>query len=110
MFFIKIIILTAENQTTKVKIILKSVTSNQAVIFHENIGNRIPENHPVRLVNQVIDKINIDSIFSGYKRGGTNSFHPRIMLKILPYSYLNNIYSTRKIEKALNENIYFMWI
>ncbi|MBN2758313.1 MAG: transposase [Bacteroidales bacterium] len=32
------------------------------------------------------------------------------MLKILPYSYLNNIYSARKIEKVLNENIYFMWI
>lgn len=92
------------------KIIFKSVTANQVVLFPENIGDRIPENHPVRLVNQVIDKINIDSVLSGYKGGCTSSFHPRVIIKILFYSYFNNIYSARKIEKALHENIYFMWI
>jgi transposase len=92
------------------KIIFKPVTSNQIVLFPENIGDRIPKNHPVRLVNQVIDKINMDGVFSGYKGGGTSSFHPRVMIKILFYSYFNNIYSARKIEKALHENIYFMWI
>ena len=42
--------------------------------------------------------------------GGTTSFHPRMMIKVLFYSYLNNIYSCRKMEKALHENIYFMWL
>jgi transposase len=32
------------------------------------------------------------------------------MIKILFYSYLSNIYSCRKIEKALHENIHFMWL
>ena len=31
-----------------------------------------------------------------------------MMLKVLFYAYLNNIYSWRKIEKALQENIHFM--
>ena len=33
-----------------------------------------------------------------------------MLLKVLFYSYLFNIYSCRKIEKALQENIYFMWL
>lgn len=33
-----------------------------------------------------------------------------MMLKVLFYAYLNNIYSCRKIEKALQENIHFLWL
>src|SRR5690606_16703142 len=36
--------------------------------------------------------------------------HPRMLIKVLFYAYLSNIYSCRKIEKALQENIYFMWL
>jgi transposase len=61
-------------------------------------------------VNQVVDLLNIDKLLSGYKGGGTSSYHPRMMLKVLFYSYLCNIYSCRKIAKALQENIYFMWL
>ncbi len=92
------------------KIIFKPLTSQQSVLFPENIGDRIPANHPVRIVNQVVDGLNIDILLDAYKSGGTSIFHPRMMLKVLFYSYLNNIYSCRKIEKALQENIYFMWL
>jgi transposase len=96
--------------TTRSKIRFKSVTSDQAVLFPSNIGDKIGINHPVRLVSQIVDRLNIDDIFSGYKGGGTSSFHPRVMLKILFYSYFNNVYSCRKIEQLLHENIYFMWL
>jgi len=99
-----------DNQTTMAKIIFKEQTSQQIVLFPANIGERIPENHPVRIVNQVVDNLKIDDIFSQYKGGGASSFHPKMMLKVLFYSYFNNIYSCRKIEKALQENIHFMWL
>lgn len=92
------------------KIVFKELTSKQIVLFPENISDRIPANHPVRIVDQVVDSIDISSIISEYKGGGTSSFHPRMMIKVLFYSYLSNIYSCRKIEKALLENIYFMWL
>ena len=92
------------------KIVFKELTSKQIVLFPENISDRIPVNHPVRIVDQVVDSIDISSIISEYKGGGTSSFHPRMMIKVLFYSYLSNIYSCRKIEKALLENIYFMWL
>lgn len=88
----------------------KALTSSQVVLFPENLGDRIPSHHPVRLVSTVVDELDLSSIISNYKGGGTSSFHPRMMIKVLFYSYLSNVYSCRKIEKALQENIYFMWL
>jgi transposase len=88
----------------------KALTSSQVILFPENLGDRIPSNHPVRLVSTVVDELDLSSIISNYKGGGTSSFHPRMMVKVLFYSYLSNVYSCRKIEKALQENIYFMWL
>jgi transposase len=92
------------------KVQFKSFPSNNPSLFPEDIFAKIPENHPVRLVAQVVDQLDIDPILNLYKGGGTTSFHPRMMIKVLFYSYLNNIYSCRKMEKALHENIYFMWL
>ena len=92
------------------KIIFKELTSNQNVLFPISLSEKIPSTHPVRIVNQIVEALNIDNILSKYKGGGTSSYHPRMLLKILFYAYLNNIYSCRKIEKALQENIYFMWL
>ncbi|WP_317165494.1 transposase, partial [Myroides sp. LoEW2-1] len=72
--------------------------------------SKIPLDHPVRLINAVVDELDISSILSQYKGGGTTSYHPRMMIKVLFYAYFNNIYSSRKIERALTENIYFMWL
>jgi len=94
----------------KMKVQFKALPSNSPSLFPEDIFSRIPENHPVRLVNAVVDKLNIDHIIGQYKGGGTTSYHPRMLIKILFYAYLSNIYSCRRIERALQENIHFMWL
>jgi len=77
-------------------VVFKPLTSSQVVLFPENIGDRIASNHPVRLVSTVVDELDISSIMSNYKGGGTSSFHPRMMLKVLFYSYLSNVPEDRK--------------
>ncbi len=96
--------------TNRSKIRFKAITSDQSVLFPSNIGDKIGINHPVRIVCQIVDRLNIDDILCEYKGGGTSSFHPRMMLKVLFYSYFCNVYSCRKIEQLLHENIYFMWL
>lgn len=91
-------------------ILFKALPSNSPSLFPEDIFAKIPVNHPVRLVNEVVDKLNIDHIIGQYKGGGTTCFHPRMMIKVLFYAYLGNIYSCRRIERALQENIHFMWL
>lgn len=88
----------------------KPLPSNSPGLFPEDIFGRIPSDHPVCLVSQVVDGLDLSHVISQYKGGGTSSYHPRMLVKVLFYSYLSNIYSCRKIEKALQENIHFMWL
>ena len=83
------------------KIVFKELTSNQNVLFPVSLSEKIAPNHPVRVVNSVVDALDISCLLWAYKGGGTSSYHPRMMLKVLFYAYLTNIYSCRKIEKAL---------
>ena len=92
------------------KVVFKNQTGNSPELFPVNIFDRIPSNHPVRLVSKVVDGLDISEIIKQYKGGGTSAYHPRMMIKVLFYSYLSNTYSCRKIAKALQENIHFMFI
>jgi transposase len=95
-------------QMSKVK--FKELFQNQTALFPIDFENLISATHPVRIINSIVDKLDITSIINSYKGGGTSSYHPRMLLKVLIYGYLNNIYSCRKIENALKENIHFIWL
>lgn len=70
----------------------------------------IPENHFVRGVNTVVDSLELKPLYDRYKEGGCPAYHPRMMLKVMIYSFSQKIYSSRQIAKALRENINFLWI
>jgi transposase len=67
-------------------------------------------NHPVPVVGEVIDNIDMDIILKKYKKDDTTSYHPWKLLKVLIYSYLNSVYSSRRIEALVKWNSYFMWL
>jgi len=70
----------------------------------------IPENHLVRVVNTIVDSLDLAPLYDRYKEGGCPAYHPQMMLKVMIYSYSQKLYSSRQIAKALRENINFMWI
>ena len=88
----------------------KAYQQHQSMLLPPSLDELIAQGHPVRIVNEVLDKIDIDPLLKKYKGGGSSSFHPRMLLKVLVYSYINNNYSSRKIEAALKENIHYMWL
>lgn len=90
--------------------IFKPHSVHQQALFPLDLNALIAENHSARLIDSVVDKLEIPDIISHYKGGGTSSYHPKMLIKILFYGYLNNTYSCRKIAKAVKENIYFMWL
>ena len=75
------------------KIAFKNDNQKQFLLLPPSLDELIPATHPVRILNTVIDTLNVDSLLSSYRGGGNSCFHPRQMLKILVYAYLNNIYS-----------------
>lgn len=80
------------------------------MLFPPVLSDFIEENHPVRVINDVIDQLDIESLIARYKGGGTSSYHPRLLLKLLVYGYLNNIYSSRKLEQVTKRDVHFMWL
>lgn len=94
----------------KSNVIWKTNNQSQLSLLPPSYDDFVPEHHPVRIVNSILDQIDISSIERTYKGGGTSSYHPRDLLKILVYAYLRNLYSSRKIEQALGENVHFMWL
>lgn len=92
------------------KPVFKPNFQGQISLFPARLDQNIAEGSPVRLINEIVDKLDITDIEQTYAGGGTSSYHPRMMLKVLFYAYMNNIYSCRKIGKQLLENIHYMWL
>ncbi len=69
---------------------------NQTVLFPQRIDENIAATDPVRIVNAVIDNLNLESFKKLYKE--------------IIYAYMNNIYSCRKIEKHLLRDIHYIWL
>lgn len=94
----------------KGKVVFKEYCQEKIELLPVSYEEMIPEGHLVRVVNDSIDKLVINSLIEEFKGGGTSSYHPKMMLKVLAYSYTQKIYSSRQMAKALRENLYFRWL
>ncbi|UCH91425.1 MAG: IS1182 family transposase [Nitrospirota bacterium] len=92
------------------KVTFKPYSQEQAMLLPPSLEELIPGDHMVRVVNRVVDEIDISALIAKYKGGGTSAYHPRMMLKVLVYAYVERIYSSRGIAKAMRENVNFMWL
>lgn len=80
------------------------------MLLPPDLDELIENNHPVRVINAVLDNLDIGSITKKYKGGGTSSYHPRMLLKVLVYAYISNEYSSRRIEALCKRDVQFMWL
>lgn len=110
LIFVVRIIKQGIKSNTMANLVYKSYAQNEIALFPLTLEEMIPSNHKARVVNDVIDKLDISAIEAQYKGGGTSIFHPRMMLKVITYAYLDNIFSGRKIETLLGENVVYMWL
>jgi len=90
--------------------VFKPYAMSQMKLMPQSYEEKIPTGHLVRLVNEAIETLDLSILLSQYEGGGTSSYHPKMMLKVLVYAYCKKIYTSRKIAEALEENIHFMWL
>lgn len=88
----------------------KPYTQAQPSLIPPSWDELIPAGHLVRVVSRAVEQIDLEPLLRKYKGGGTSSYHPRMMLKVLVYAYTQRIYASRQIAKALRENVNFMWL
>jgi transposase len=94
----------------KLKVVFKQDYQQQGMLIPLDLNDMIAADHPVRVVNDVLDKVDISEIIKKFRPGGTSAYHPRMLLKVIVYGYMCNVYSSRKLEEAIKSNIHYMWL
>ena len=84
--------------------------NNNRLFLTVNPKEDIAENDPVRIVDAVVESLDLSDFKKLYRERGRCPYHPKMMLKIILYAYMNNIYSCRRIEKAVQRDIHYIWL
>lgn len=92
------------------KLTIKSENQKQLLLFPPSLDDLVPKTAAVRVVDDVVNRLDLSDLLTTYRGGGNSCYSPKMMLKVLIYAYLNNVYSSRKIEQQVRENINYMWL
>jgi transposase len=81
----------------------------QDLLLPPSLRDWLPENHLAHFVSDVIDQLDLSAIESVYEteERGQPPYHPRMMTKILLYGYCVGIFSSRRMQKKLVEDVGF---
>ena len=88
----------------------KDYQQNQGQLLPQSLSDSISSDHTARLINQVIDEMDLSFIESTYSSLGQRAYHPKMLFKVLVYAYTIGLRSSRKIADRLNEDLVFMWL
>jgi len=87
----------------------RSYLPEQDLLLPPSLGDWLPEDHLAYFVSDVVDQLDLSAIESVYEEEerGQPPYHPRMMTKILVYGYCVGVFSSRKLQKELIEDVGF---
>ncbi len=88
----------------------KPYRQNQLRLLPLDLSDMIPEGHLARVVDEVVESLDLETLKALYPGGGAPAYNPRMMLKVVIFAYSSGVYSSRKISEATRSNIYFLWL
>ena len=80
----------------------RTYDQHQSVMRQLVPAQLLEEDHPARIVDAVVERLDLEQIYACYKEEGKPAYHPKMMLKVLFYSYLIGVMSSRKMEEGLD--------
>lgn len=85
---------------------------DQSTLFPERIDDYVEEESAARVIDVFVDRLDISGL--GFKtepaETGRPGYHPRTMLKIFIYGYMNKVHSSRRLEAEAKRNVELMWL
>ncbi|MEM6820161.1 MAG: IS1182 family transposase [Pseudomonadota bacterium] len=85
---------------------------SQGTLFPARLDDYVAENNPVRVIDVFIDDLDISGL--GFRTEsaptGRPGYHPKTMLKLYVYGYLNRVQSSRRLEAEAGRNVELMWL
>ena len=85
----------------------------QLALLPDCLDDYLTEDSPVRVVDVLIDELELVRLgFVGVvpEATGRPAYHPSTLLKIYLYGYLNQVQSSRRLEREAQRNIEVMWL
>src|SRR5260370_14488185 len=81
----------------------------QDLLLPPSLREWLAEDHLVYLVSEVVDQLDLSAMDGVYgeERRGQPPYDPRLMTKLLVYGYCTGVFSSRRIQKRLREDIPF---
>jgi transposase len=92
---------------------VEGVDRGQSTLFPALLDDYVAEDNPVRAVDVFVDGLDLDKLgFVGVQPldTGRPGYHPRMMLKLYIYGYLNRVPSSRRLERECQRNIEMIWL
>jgi len=88
----------------------KDYNQNQSMLLPPNLLDSLPANHICFVINDIVDKLDVRLIESSYSEEGCPAYNPRMLVKLIFFSYARGIRSSRKIEELAAENIAYRYL
>jgi transposase len=83
----------------------------QRLLLPDCIDDYVAEDSPVRVVDLFVDELDLAALgFGGAAATGRPGYHPATMLKLYIYGYLNQVQSSRRLEREAGRNVECMWL
>src|SRR5579875_3704782 len=87
----------------------KPYQPDQDFLLPPSLKDWLPEKHLAYFVSEVVEELDLSGIYAVYERDerGQPPYDPRMMTKLLVYGYCVGVYSARKIQQRLIEDVAF---
>jgi transposase len=87
----------------------KPYQPEQDLLLPPSLKDWLPEKHLTYFVSEVVDELDLSGIYAVYEKDerGQPPYDPRMMTKVLVYGYCVGVYSARKIQQRLIEDVAF---
>ena len=81
----------------------------QEMLLPASLQDWLPQGHLAYFISDTVDALDLSAFYTRYAGGGARNvpFHPAMMVKVLVYGYATGIFSSRKIERRLHEDLAF---
>jgi transposase len=89
---------------------VRAYSQHQMQMFPPNVRSLIEDDHLCLVIDDVVKVLDLTCLYCKISSEGNPAYHPAMMLKILFYSYATGTFSSRKIAKAMRENIAFIYL
>jgi transposase len=91
---------------------IEGLDLQQTMLLPEYLDDYVDANSPVRAIDAFVDLLDLSALgFNAQAAAaGRPGYHPGLMLRVYLYGYLNQIQSSRRLEREYGRNLELIWL